>query len=200
MPVARKKWRCADLSDSCFPMAGDRICAHAIPPPREGPACNGAASSTLPGVRLQFPDDKCSYTQAVLAAGIVMKYELVIDADVTGVHPTPADAGRCGMPDAASGLIVGFKLEGQGQQFCRCDVGPCPGGTFTTTARKGTYAGGIAWDGRNWGGPSDTNNPKGPPFPPGTYTLTVSAGGTREVAGGAPQSFAVSAARFITVE
>jgi len=36
--------------------------------------------------------------------------------------------------------------------------------------------------GVNWTGPSDTGNPKGAPFPPGDYTLTVSTTpGTLEV-------------------
>jgi len=48
--------------------------------------------------------------------------------------------------------------------------------------RKGTYARTFTWDGVNWTGPSDTGNPKGAPFPPGDYTLTVSTTpGTLEV-------------------
>jgi len=176
------------------------VCAHAIPPPREGAACNGPAASTLAGVRLQFPDDACSYPQAALAGGISIKYELVIDADVPGLHPAPGDAGRCGMPDPAHGLIVGFDIDGNGQHYCVCDVGPCPGQTFTTTARHGTYAGRIAWDGRNWYGPSDTGNREGPPFPPGTYTLTIYARGSRAGDGGAAEPFMVTATRFLTVE
>ena len=40
---------------------------------------------------------------------------------------------------------------------------------------KGTYPRTFTWDGVNWRGPSDTGNPKGPPFPPGDYTLTIAA-------------------------
>ena len=36
----------------------------------------------------------------------------------------------------------------------------------------------IPWDGRNWYGPSDTGNREGAAFPPGTYTIALSATGT----------------------
>ena len=36
----------------------------------------------------------------------------------------------------------------------------------------------FEWDGVHWTGPSDWGNPPGPPFPPGKYTLEVSAIGT----------------------
>src|SRR5262245_34170706 len=49
---------CLDPSESCLAQAIDRLCLHSQPPPREGPACNGAASSTLDGVSITFPDDR----------------------------------------------------------------------------------------------------------------------------------------------
>jgi hypothetical protein len=48
---------------------------------------------------------------------------------------------------------------------------------MTMTLVPGSYPGTFKWDGRNWYGPSDTNNPEGAPFPPGHYMLTVSAKG-----------------------
>ena len=41
----------------------------------------------------------------------------------------------------------------------------------------------FPWDGRNWYGPSDTGNPKGPAFPAGSYVLELSAQGTHAGAG-----------------
>ena len=41
----------------------------------------------------------------------------------------------------------------------------------------GMYPGSFMWTGENWSGPSDTNNPKGPPFPPGDYELRIVARG-----------------------
>jgi hypothetical protein len=45
------------------------------------------------------------------------------------------------------------------------------------TLRKGTYRYSFGWDGRNWNGPSYTSTPKGPPFPAGTYDVTVTMHG-----------------------
>jgi hypothetical protein len=193
---------CASPGDSCFPQgSGDSVCAHAEPPPHQGGACNGAASSTIPGVKIEFTDDVCGYSLAQLAAGIKVGYRLVIAGDVPGLHPGPLDFGGCDRPSAAHGLIVGFSITGSAQRYCVCDVGDCGGGmSFTTTAKQGTYADAVSWAGRNWDGPSDTNNRPGEPFPPGTYTLHVRAEGTRDKPGGGSEPFEVSAIRFLTID
>ena len=46
------------------------------------------------------------------------------------------------------------------------------------TLPAGQASGEFTWTGRSWWGPSDTGNPMGAPFPPGSYTLEVSAVGT----------------------
>jgi hypothetical protein len=189
---------CADISDSCLAQGSDRLCLHAVPPPTNGPACNGAASSSLPGASLTFPDDRCSYTQAEAAAGITIRYQVEIAADLAGVHPSPTDAGRCEQP-GASGLVVGFGIAGNGQSYCICDTGLCDQQTFTTAPRAGTYPTQIAWDGRNWSGPSDTGNPKGAPFPPGTYNLTLTARGSVDGAADGGAAYLVTAIRFLTI-
>jgi hypothetical protein len=191
---------CADPIDSCIPQGAGRVCAHAIPPPREGPACNGPSSSTLAGVHIELLDGRCSFTAAEAAAGIVVTYTLVIAADVPHVHPMPQDAGGCTRPSPASGLIVDFAIDGGGQTYCVCDVGPCPRPVNDVTANAGAYTGDIHWDGRNWSGPSDTATPEGARFPPGTYTLHVRATGTRDTSAGDAVPFAVSADYFLTIE
>jgi hypothetical protein len=162
-----------------------------------GPACNGPASSTLPGVSLTFPDACRTYTQAEVAAGIELHYQVVVAADVAGLHPVAGDAGYCAQP-GDSGLIVQFVIAGNEQSYCLCDTGRCFQQSFSTAPRAGTYPATISWDGRNWTGPSDFGNPEGAPFPPGTYTLTLSARGTRETSGGATD-YLVSATRSITI-
>jgi hypothetical protein len=175
-----------------------------------GSSCNGAAKSSLPGVSIVFPDGPCSFTLAEVAAGISLNYELRIEQSLDGVHPVPVDYGSCGQPDA-TGLIVGFEIAGStGDRYCLCDVGPCMGRTFSTQAPAGTYPNTIRWDGRNWMGPSDTNNREGAAFPPGTYTLTVTAkgkwdgpgscdAGACSADGGAVLDYQVTAERFITI-
>src|SRR6185503_6625777 len=84
----------------------------------------------------------------------------------------------CGTP-GPSGLYTFEKLSGDGQSYCLCDGGKCaPPTNVPITLKAGTYPSSFTWDGKNWSGPSDFGNPKGPPFPAGSYTLDVSATGT----------------------
>jgi hypothetical protein len=173
--------------------------------------CNGIADSNLPGVGISFPEDaNCTYTQAEAAAGIAINYTLFVGQSIDGIHPEPLDMGGCGKPDA-SGLIVGFEIVGNtSDRYCLCDVGPCMRQTFSTRTVPGTYLITIRWDGRNWLGPSDTGNSEGSAFPPGTYTLTVTAKGTWDgpgscdaggcsADGAAVPDYQVVAERFLTI-
>jgi len=141
-----------------------------------GLACASEDASTLAGVRIVFPDQPCIFTLAEAAAGIGIDYDLVVDADLADVTTRPQDAGGCGMPDPG-GLILFEILNGPGQSFCLCDTGLCVGGGEVVSLTAGTYRSTFSWMGRNWMGPSDTGNPMGDPFPPGSYTLRVSARG-----------------------
>jgi hypothetical protein len=202
---------CADLSDACLAQGNDRLCLHAEPPPTDGGACNGPASSNLPGVSFTFPGDRCSYTLAEAAAGITVPYQLSIAADLTGVIPYPSDYGNCQEPDG-TGLDVGFVISGTDRMYCICDVGLCDWPLPPPTSpRAGTYLGEIQWDGRSWRGPSDAPSPEGPAFPPGTYNLTLTArgawaaaggsgdGGSGAADGGARVQFVVTAVRYLTI-
>ena len=157
--------------------------------------CTGVGgTSTLPGVciRMDAQDGLTSLKQA--AAGIAIPYTVIVEADVADVVPLPQDAGQCGQP-GASGLILFERLTGNGQSYCLYDTGLCMGpDTTPRTIAAGSTPGSFAWEGRNWGGPSDTGNPQGDPFPAGSYTLEVSAVGT---VGGA--NFTVSNTFTITL-
>jgi hypothetical protein len=187
---------CQEIFETCIPQGSDKLCLNAIPPPPDGGTCNGGTSSNLPGVQLVFPDLPCSYTKAQVAAGIEIAYDEVITTAVAGVSPATY-VGGCLRPDDA-GLIVTYQIAGAGQTYCICDSGLCAPQTFVTTTVVGTHARQIPWDGRNWTGPSDTNNQEGAAFPPGTYTITLTATGTRQPsdAGG---TFWVTASRSITI-
>jgi hypothetical protein len=154
-----------------------------------GGMCAVTSVSSLPGVSIAFhPPVACAFTLAQAQAGIAIPYDLVVASDVANVAPRAQDAGGCGQP-GSSGLILFERLEGGGQSYCLCDTGLCaPTPPPPTTLHAGTYASSFSWDGKNWSGPSDTGNPQGAPFPPGDYTLTVSATGTQGAT-----SFAVSA-------
>lgn len=204
---------CQDPSDSCYAQGdGTSLCAHAILPPNDGPACDGPASSTLDGVSIVFPDDRCSFAPAELAAGIQIEYTLVIAHDLDDILPAGGDSGQCARPDPTYGLILSDSIAGQGQSYCLCDVGRCaPRTSAVTSPRAGSYDLTYGWTGHNWSGPSDTNNPLGAAFPPGTYTFTVTAtgqqmvtgdgaGGAGGAAGAQGSSFVVSATRYLTVQ
>lgn len=186
---------CQSLSDMCLASGTDKICEHAIPP-----ECDLPSSSNLPGVSIQFPNAPCTFSLAQAAVGIRVAYRVVVAQNLAGVHPTSGDAGHCQTPDA-SGLIVGFSFDGNGQKYCRCDTGLCAATTFTTAPASGTYDTAIDWDGRNWSGPSDTGNPEGPAFPVGTYQLTLTATGIWDDpdAGSAGRSYTVTGTRTIVL-
>jgi hypothetical protein len=140
--------------------------------------CGTTEMSNLPDVSIEFPAQPCVFTLAQAAAGISIDYNVVVGATVTGVIPVPQDAGQCDQPHT-SGVILFENLGGGGENYCICDTGLCfPPPMIPVTLNPGTYPGAFAWMGNNWFGPSDTGNPMGAPFPPGTYTLTVSAEGS----------------------
>jgi hypothetical protein len=68
--------------------------------------------------------------------------------------------------------------------YCLCDTGRCGLGDSPVDLVAGVYEESFEWDGREWSGPSDTQNPKGDPFPPGTYQIRVTAAGTHRDDGG----------------
>jgi hypothetical protein len=151
--------------------------------------CVLSRSSSLPQVHIDFLTNTCTFTLAQASAGISIPYDLVIDDDVPGFVPNhPYYYG----PDAA-GLEISEVLSGGTQRYCVCDKGlpssvcpstgggsyrPAPGDNCTSiTLQKGVYQRTFSWDGHNWFGPSDTNNPKGPFFPAGDYALRIKIDG-----------------------
>ncbi|HKQ54918.1 MAG TPA: hypothetical protein VJT12_03405 [Methyloceanibacter sp.] len=145
-------------------------------------SCEIEESSTLPHVRFAFRIQDCTFTLAQAAAGISIPYDLIVEADVPGFVTSPYPSG----PTTAN-LDISENLAGGSQGYCVCDRGKrptqCPlsdGGTVLAmtscdpvTLPAGTYHRAFQWDGHNWSGPSDTNNPKGALFPAGDYVLAV---------------------------
>jgi hypothetical protein len=139
-------------------------------------ACEGTAASDLTGVSIQVTAANCTYTQAEAAGGISVPYEVVVESSILGVSPWSQDAGGCGLP-LESGLIIFERLQGGDQLYCMCDTGLCSPLAIYTDLVPGTFAHTFEWNGVNWTGPSDFGNPQGEPFPPGSYTLEISAKG-----------------------
>ncbi len=136
-------------------------------------------------VSFEFEQLRYRFTQAEAMGGVALNYDLVVRGD-TPPLAVFRDSECSGNNLGASGILVFEEITGNGQRYAWDDCGL---GFFPETEAKpipqGRYAYTMQWDGRNWAGPSDTNNPKGPPFPPGEYMLTVSTWGVVEESDGA---------------
>jgi hypothetical protein len=190
---------CLDPADVCGPGTDGSTCQPVPPLPRTGDGCNGGKSSDLPGVELRFTDESCTFTQAQVAAGIAINYQLIVAENLTDIFVEPLDIGRCQKPDPQHGLIVSFVIEGGRERNCLCDTAFCGVARIRSGSKPGTYPGAVNWDGRNWAGPSDVSSPKGPAFPPGTYVVMVRAQGTRRALNMSDVPYQVLARRFITI-
>ena len=125
-----------------------------------------------PAVTVRIASDEYRFTLAEAAAGVRFDYDVAVPEDLDRVVPHPQDAGGASAP-GPSGLMPFETLSGNGQSYCLCDVGLGQPDQRPRRIERGTYPHSFVWDGRNWGGPSDTSAPKGGPFPPGTYTLQI---------------------------
>ncbi|RLB57123.1 MAG: hypothetical protein DRJ42_01460 [Deltaproteobacteria bacterium] len=163
-----------------------------------GAACVIDGTSNLEGVTITFPDQPCVFTLAEAAAGISIAYQVEVASERPGIIPLPQDAGGCDGPEA-SGLILLERIGGDGQSYCFCDSGLCADPSRTpVTIAAGNYPGTMGWTGLNWGGPSDTGNPMGEPFPVGTYVVTISTAG-EQPAGDGTEPFRVEGTFEITL-
>jgi hypothetical protein len=124
--------------------------------------CQARTTSTLAGASLAV-QGPCTLTQAQALAGVTYPYQLVIAAAIDNVVPQARNQ-TCPTPDR-SGLYLFGQISGGGQTYCRCDNGLCPPPDMkVVTLHAGTFTNTFDWRGRNWFGPSDTNNQEGAPF------------------------------------
>ena len=161
-----------------------------------GPAvvgCPTQASSTLAGVSIRL-GGPCEVSLADAVAGIDLPYTVVVTLPVAVFVNTP-DGGHC-ISDGPGGLPVGAQVGDDRHVWDpNGDNGLCaPQNRDVRTLAAGTHRASLHFEARDWFGRSDTNNPKGAVWPPGTYTFRVSGSGTVD---GRP--FVVQASRTITV-
>ncbi len=156
--------------------------------------CDVVSASDLEGVEIAILGERCSWTKAELAAGVLIPYQVRVDSALT-VIPAAQDAGGCERP-GPSGLTISFRIQNlQNEVYCLCDVGLCMASQDPSVLVAGTYHQEIEWSGTTWNGPSDTGNPLGPAFSAGPATLTVSALGKKSDG----SSFSVSSTMTIHV-
>jgi hypothetical protein len=128
-------------------------------------------------VKIEFPEGGYSYTLAEAAKGIKIEYKVIVADDVEGVIPHKS-APSYREPAGPSGLHPREQISGGEQLYALRDFGlGAPPKDEARKIKKGTFTHVLEWDGRNWSGPSDFNNPKGKPFPAGTYEVTIALKG-----------------------
>ena len=143
----------------------------------EDPAARQARPKFDELVKIEFPKDGYTFTLAEAGKGIKIQYKIIVERDYQGVIPLP-NGPSFHEPPGASGLHPREQISGKDQLYCLIDFGlGVPPKEVVKTLRKGTYVHSFEWDGRNWTGPSDFGNPKGKPFPAGTYDVTVTLRG-----------------------
>ena len=141
-------------------------------------------------IAIQFPQDEYELTLAEVAGGVAFEYRILVREGIDNIVPQPQDTGGSEGP-GPSGMYPFEEISGNGQSYSLLDLGLGCGAFPPQRLESGSHMISFDWDGRNWGGPSDTDMPKGAPFPPGEYTLTVSVAGLLILEGGA-QPYKVS--------
>ncbi len=135
-------------------------------------------------ITIEFSKPEYVFTLAEVAKGVKFDYTIKVTKDINGVIPLPLDDGLVARP-GPSGLCPFEQIAGGGQSYSLRDVGLAqPREIRPGAIKEGKYPKSFEWDGRNWTGPSDFDNPKGDPFPPGDYTLTVVVAGELATAEG----------------
>jgi hypothetical protein len=125
------------------------------------------------GVKVEFPKDGYTFTLAEAAKGVKIEYTVVVEQDYPGIIALP-HGPSFNDPAGPSGLYPRQQISGKDQFYCLMDFGlGAPPKESAKMIKKGSYQHSFEWDGRNWTGPSDFGNPKGKPFPAGTYEVTV---------------------------
>ena len=147
-------------------------------------------------VSIVFPTDEYTFRLAEVAKGVSFDYKIIVEQDFDRVIPSPQDTGSAQGP-GPSGLYPFEAVFGNGQSYSFADIGLGQPDFRLQTIKKGTYPLSFDWDGRNWGGPSDTCPPKGDPFPPATYTFRVRIVGEVETPNGNKPYEIVRAAKVI---
>lgn len=146
------------------------------------PACSVTdVTGSIPGVSISIQSDHCIYKVGESAefSYLVKTEETVPTIEIMA----GMGCGSCTKPTAdpltfVSYVIGGTSTSGDPQTYCRCDVGCCPPEEAAMIKPQATTSAGmIQWSGRNWHGPSDTNNPEGDFFLPGMYEVTVTFNG-----------------------
>ncbi|WP_437528758.1 hypothetical protein WME79_46420 [Sorangium sp. So ce726] len=141
---------------------------------------------TIPGVKISIASSRCAYYEGEPAEFI---FTVTTDSSVPPIDiAASTGCGRCVEPTSDPLSFVSYKISGvsfganpQPQLYCLCDVGCCaPDEAVTVQVDATTATQTIRWSGRQWTGPSDTNNPEGAFFSKGSYNVEVTFDGQEQ--------------------
>ncbi|WP_437656063.1 hypothetical protein [Sorangium sp. So ce1182] len=139
---------------------------------------------TIPGVKITIESSRCVYHEGEPAEFV---YTVTTDSSVPPIDVAASTGcGRCVEPTSDPLSFVSYKIsgsssQGEPQRYCLCDVGCCPPDeSATVQVDATTVTQSILWSGRQWNGPSDTNNPEGDFFAPGSYEVEVTFDGKEQ--------------------
>jgi hypothetical protein len=131
-----------------------------------------ATDDSLPGVTVHVEADRCNFDSGQPGE---FRYEITVAESVSYQVEASSGCGACRPWGGPVQELVSYRIGSGEVHYCECDVGCCPPDqSMAHTLAAGDGTGVIRWPGRQWDGPSDTNNPLGPPFPPGAYDVEVS--------------------------
>ncbi|WP_437876404.1 hypothetical protein [Sorangium sp. So ce513] len=151
--------------------------------PLDEPCAVLDVEGTIPGVKISIESSRCVYRSGEPAEFV---YTITTDSSVPPIDVAASTGcGRCVEPTSDPLSFVSYKISGltwgadpQPQLYCLCDVGCCaPDEAVTVQVDATTATQTIHWSGRQWTGPSDTSNPEGAFFAPGSYDVEVTFDG-----------------------
>ncbi|WP_437927074.1 hypothetical protein WMF37_49945 [Sorangium sp. So ce291] len=152
--------------------------------PPDEPCAVRDVEGTIPGVKISIESSRCAYREGEPAEFV---YTVTTDSSVPPIDiAASTGCGRCVEPTSDPLSFVSYKISGTSfrgdpQTYCLCDVGCCPpdeSATVQVDATTATQT--IRWSGRQWNGPSDTSNPEGDFFAPGSYEVEVTFDGKEQ--------------------
>lgn len=153
-------------------------------PPGAEPCAVRDVQGAMPGVTVSIESSRCVYWRGEPAEFV---YTIATDSSVPPIEISASDGcGRCVRPSAdprsfVTYQISGLSAAGDPQQYCLCDTGCCaPDDKATVQVDATTATETIRWSGRQWTGPSDTDNPEDEFFAPGTYDVEVTFDGQEQ--------------------
>jgi hypothetical protein len=151
------------------------------------------------GISVRFEHASYTLTQAEAAAGVTFRYRVEVSEPIEGLIPrnqTSAGPSKVA-PDELLALPM---VEGQGRRYARVDGGRGPMVTYEArTVPVFSKERELRWEGKSWSGPSCTNEPLGPAFPPGVYRFKVRIKGSR-VAGDGSRPYRVEWSVPVTIK